>query len=280
MQLTELVRLALVEDVGAGDITTEATIPSGLDGTGYIRAKQDLVCFGQEAAKEVFRQMGCTYHEIVSDGTWVSNGTTIAEITGPVGKMLTAERLALNFLMRLSGIATHTHHTVQGLEATFRVVDTRKTTPLLRRLERAAVCAGGGSNHRFALYDGILIKDNHIKACGSIQLAVERARANAHHLLKIEVEVETLAELEQAIAAGADVVMLDNMDNAQLQQAIQVANGRVYLEASGNMNRERLLEIQQLGIQIVSMGGLIHQATWADLSMKMREKSDFLGFSH
>ncbi len=183
--------------------------------------------------------------------------------------MLTAERLALNFLMRLCGIATHTYHTVQGLNPNMKVVDTRKTTPLLRKFERSAVCAGGGYNHRFALYDGILIKDNHISACGSIEKAISQAKKHGHHLMKIEVEVESLAGLEEAITAGADVVMLDNMTDDQYREAVKIANGRVLLEASGNMNRERLVRIQDIGIDVVSMGGLIHQATWADLSMKM-----------
>lgn len=271
MHLSELVRLALMEDVGAGDITSLSTIPEAATGKAVIRAKQPLVLFGHQVALEVFRQMGCTYSPLVDEGPLLDVGTHVAEITGPIRNLLTAERLALNFMMRLSGIATHTHHTVQGLNPNMKVVDTRKTTPLLRSLERRSVCIGGGYNHRFALYDGVLIKDNHISACGSIAAAVAAAKQNAHHLLKIEVEVESLAQLESAIAAGADVVMLDNMTDAQLQEAVRIANGRVLLEASGNMNRERLLRIQDFGIDVVSMGGLIHQARWADLSMKMVE---------
>ena len=269
MHVQELVRLALMEDVGAGDITSVSTIPVTTMGTAIIRAKQDLVVFGHEVADEVFRQMGCSYEPLVEEGPLLSSGTHVARISGAVRNLLTAERLALNFMMRLSGIATHTHHTVHGLNPRMKVVDTRKTTPLLRRLERRAVCIGGGFNHRFALYDGILIKDTHISACGSIAAAVSAAKQNAHHLLKIEVEVESLAHLEEAITAGADVVMLDNMTDEQLQQAVSINQGRVLLEASGNMNRERLERIQNFGIDVVSMGGLIHQARWADLSMKM-----------
>ena len=269
MQIPEMVRLALMEDVGAGDITSMSTIPSKTVGTAFIRAKQDLVFFGHDVALEVFGQMGCTYESLVDEGPLLSSGTHVAQISGSVRNLLTAERLALNFMMRLSGIATHTYHTVQGLNPRMKVVDTRKTTPLMRGLERRAVCIGGGFNHRFALYDGILIKDNHISACGSIEEAVSSAKQNAHHLLKIEVEVESLAQLEEAIVAGADVVMLDNMTDAELQQAVALNQGRVLLEASGNMDRERLERIQNFGIDVVSMGGLIHQARWADLSMKM-----------
>jgi len=269
MHLSELVRLALQEDVGGGDVTTQSTIPAEHRSIAKITAKQDVVCFGHDVAKEVFFQMGCVYSPQVEEGVLLSTGTVIALIEGPTGKMLTAERLALNFLMRLCGIATHTFNTVQGLNPNMKVVDTRKTTPLLRRLERSAVCAGGGYNHRFALYDGILIKDNHISACGSIAEAVKQAKATGHHLMKVEVEVESLEGLTEAIEAGADVVMLDNMSDDELQEAVRISNGRVLLEASGNMNRERLLRIQDFGIDVVSMGGLIHQATWADLSMKM-----------
>ena len=269
MHVTELVRLALMEDVGAGDVTSLSTIPAGTVGNAVIRSKQQMVVFGHDVASEVFQQMGCVYTPLVDEGPLLNSGVDVAEISGQVRNLLTAERLALNFLMRLSGIATHTYHTVQGLNPAMKVVDTRKTTPLMRSLERRAVCVGGGYNHRFALYDGILIKDNHISACGSIEAAVKAAKQTAHHLLKIEVEVESLEQLIEAIAAGADVVMLDNMTDSQLQEAVVINQGRVLLEASGNMNRERLLRIQHFGIDVVSMGGLIHQAQWADLSMKM-----------
>lgn len=269
MHIQEMVRLALLEDVGAGDITSMSTIPSTTMGTAIIRAKQDLVFFGHDVAGEVFGQMNCVYEPLVDEGPLLLSGTHVAQISGAVRNLLTAERLALNFMMRLSGISTHTYHTVQGLNPQMKVVDTRKTTPLLRALERRAVCIGGGFNHRFALYDGILIKDNHISACGSIAAAVSAAKQNAHHLLKVEVEVESLAQLEEAIGAGADVIMLDNMTDTQLKQAVAINQGRVLLEASGNMDRNRLERIQDFGIDVVSMGGLIHQARWADLSMKM-----------
>ena len=270
MQLQELVRLSLIEDVGSGDITSNATIPMSLKGTAVIRAKEQMVVCGHEVAKEVFKQRNCSYSATVEEGLLIDSGTVIAEITGSVRDLLTAERLALNFLMRLSGISSHTFSTVQGINEKLTIVDTRKTTPLLRALERRAVVVGGGANHRFALYDGILIKDNHIVGSGSITKAIHNAKRVAHHLLKIEIEVENIEQLKEAIDAGADVVMLDNMTDETLQQAVAIANGRVLLEASGNMNRTRIIQIQDFGIDVVSMGGLIHQATWADLSMKMK----------
>lgn len=269
MQLVQLVQQALMEDVGAGDITTLSTIPRDAESVGIIRAKQELVVCGHEPAQEVFRQVGAVYTPLVEEGILVSAGTQIAKVEGNSRAILTGERLALNFLMKLCGIATHTYRTVEGVSG-LRVVDTRKTTPLLRYHERRAVRIGGGHNHRFALYDGILIKDNHIIASGSITKAVQAAKQNAHHLLKIEVEVESLEAMEEAIQAGADVVMLDNMTNEEYRRAVALNQGRVLIEASGNMNRERILQIQDIGIDVVSMGGLIHQATWADLSMKFK----------
>jgi nicotinate-nucleotide pyrophosphorylase (carboxylating) len=270
VHIQQLIDLALQEDIGQGDITTEATIPIEASGTAIIRSKQQLIVCGHTIASEVFKRLGATYTALVSEGTLVDPFTEIAQVQGPVRSLLTGERVALNFLMKLSGIATHTHTVVDGIATELRIVDTRKTTPLLRSLEREAVRIGGGRNHRYALYDGVMIKDNHIQACGSITTAINRAKDNVHHLLKIEVEVENLTELEEAIEAGADVVMLDNMSNEAMIECVEYANGRVILEASGNMNRERIIEIQKIGIDVVSMGGLIHQARWADISMKMK----------
>ncbi|MDG1482149.1 MAG: carboxylating nicotinate-nucleotide diphosphorylase [Myxococcota bacterium] len=275
MKLAEIVRLALLEDVGHGDVTTEATVPAELEGSARIIAKQELVVCGHDIAAEVFRQMGATYTPEVGEGELVEKWTVIARVSGPMRGLLTGERLALNFMMRLCGIATHTHRTV-ARAGTLKVVDTRKTTPLIRRLERRAVKVGGGSNHRFALYDGILIKDNHIKAAGGVSEAIQRARSHAHHLLRIEIEVETLDELRDALALGVDAALLDNMDDETLKAAIALnrafaaENGTrpAILEASGNMDADRIERISDIGLDVVSMGGLIHQATWADLSMK------------
>lgn len=268
MRLSDIVAHALEEDVGNGDITTNSTVSIDATAAARIVAKQELVVCGHAAAAEVFRQVGATYSPVVPEGERVSPMTSIAEISGPARAMLTGERLALNFLMRLCGIATHTNNHVRLAGEHLRVVDTRKTTPLMRSLERAAVRVGGGHNHRFALYDGILIKENHIMAAGSIAAAVEGARRAAHHLLRIEVEVETLAQLEEVIELGVDAALLDNMDNAKLEEAVRINQGRILLEASGNMTADRLPAISAMGIDIVSIGGLIHQATWADLSMR------------
>ncbi|MCB9778118.1 MAG: carboxylating nicotinate-nucleotide diphosphorylase [Alphaproteobacteria bacterium] len=276
MQLPELVRLALEEDVGPGDVTTESTVAASTTGTATIRAKAALVVCGHPSAGEVFRQVGATYRPLVPEGQEVVPGTVVAEVDGPLRALLTGERLALNFLMHQCGIATHTRRTVQACPA-LKVVDTRKTTPLHRALERRAVVIGGGGNHRFALYDGVLIKDNHISAAGGIGPAVASARLSAHHLLRIEIEVEDLHQLREALVAGVDAVLLDNMDDATLAEAVGIVrawedagNGRVTVEASGNMHAGRLAGVHAAGVDLVSMGGLIHQATWADLSMKIR----------
>lgn len=275
MTLSDLVRLALEEDVGPGDVTTRAVVDPAARGTARIVAKQPLVVSGQSAAAEVFRQLDARYTAVEADGAEVTPGTVVARVDGTLAALLVGERTSLNFLMRLCGVATHTRSVVRAAGA-LRVVDTRKTTPLLRALEKAAVRDGGAANHRYALYDGVLIKDNHIVAAGGITTAVRRARAEAHHLLRVEVEVEDLAELAEALAAGVDVVLLDNMDDATLREAVAMravhrANGGqpVVLEASGNMTAERIARLGDVGLDFVSMGGLVHQARWADLSMRI-----------
>jgi nicotinate-nucleotide pyrophosphorylase (carboxylating) len=267
MDLSTLVRSALAEDIGTGDITTESCVAADALGKARIIAKAAIVLSGHVVATEVFAQLNAQYHPVIHDGDSVNAGAVIAEVSGPLRSLLTGERLALNFLMHLSGIATHTAHTIARAGA-LKVVDTRKTTPLLRRLEKAAVRHGGGHNHRFALYDAVLIKDNHIAAAGGLQVAIARTRAAAPDL-QIQVEVEDLTQLAEAIEAGADAVLLDNMNNATLKLAVQQADGRVMLEASGNMDAARIAQLKDIGLDRVSMGGLIHQATWVDLSMKM-----------
>jgi nicotinate-nucleotide pyrophosphorylase (carboxylating) len=266
--LQELVRLALAEDLGPGDLTSTATISASTVGLAHIRAKEPLVLSGSLAAAEVFRQRGVLWTSLVDDGEQVAPGAAVARISGPLRGLLEAERTALNFLMRLSGIATHTAKVVAGA-GPLRVLDTRKSTPLLRVLEKAAVRHGGGANHRFGLFDGILIKENHILGAGGITAAVHRARESAHHLLRIQIEVENLAQLDEAIAAGADAVLLDNMNNEQLRTCVAMARGRVVTEASGNMNAERVAQLAESGLDQVSMGGLIHQAVWSDLSLRV-----------
>jgi nicotinate-nucleotide pyrophosphorylase (carboxylating) len=273
--LPELVRLALEEDVGPGDVTTRAVVDPAVRGTARIVAKQALVVSGQAAAAEVFRQLDARYEVVVPDGEEVAPGTVVGRVDGSLASLLTSERTALNFLMRLCGVATHTRMVVRAA-GSLRVVDTRKTTPLLRALEKDAVRHGGAANHRYALYDGVLIKDNHIVAAGGLTTAVRRARAAAHHLLRVEVEVEDLEEFAEALAAGADVVLLDNMKDETLREAVamraahRAAGGQpVVLEASGNMTAERIVGLRDVGLDFVSMGGLIHQARWADLSMRI-----------
>ncbi|MBO85032.1 MAG: nicotinate-nucleotide diphosphorylase (carboxylating) [Deltaproteobacteria bacterium] len=281
MELSELVRLAIREDVGSGDLTTRATVPSSAQGSGLIRAKSRLVVCGHREASEVFHQMSSSegsvqYEVLVGEGQLAQAGQPVARLSGSLARILTGERLALNFLMHLSGIATHTANTVAALPdgANLRVVDTRKTAPLLREPQRRAVCIGGGANHRFALYDGILIKDNHIVAAGGIEAAVQRARKAAHHLLRIEVEVESVEQAVRAVEAGADVVMLDNMDDQQVEMAIERLRGSALFEVSGNITAERLPRLAALGVDVVSIGGLIHQARWADLSLKLNPLTD------
>ncbi len=267
-RLQDLVARALAEDVGQGDITTESCVPADRVGSGRITAKQALVVCGHAEAAEVFAQLGAAYAPLVAEGSRAQPGTVVAAVRGPLRSLLTGERVALNFLMSLSGIATHTRAAVEAAPG-LRLVDTRKTAPLLRGPQRRAVKVGGGSNHRFALYDGILIKDNHIVAAGGIAQAVQAARAQAHHLLRIEVEVETEGQADEAVAAGAEVLLLDNMDDATMARIIARHRGRALFEASGNMSAARLPAMKALGVDVVSMGGLIHQARWVDLSMRL-----------
>lgn len=280
MNLRALVAAAVDEDLGPGDLTTESTVDAGLAGAGRVLAKQDLVVAGHDVARAVFAEVderlgGVTRYEgVCPDGARVGRGTVVAEVTGPLRNLLVAERPALNFLMRLCGIATNTRRYVEAAGPDGpAVVDTRKTTPLHRGLEKAAVRAGGGRNHRHALFDGVLVKDNHVDAVGSLAEAVRRARAANHHLVRVEVEVRSLAELDEALDTAADALLLDNFDDATLAVAVSRARARrpgLVLEASGNITPERIAAIRHLGLDLVSAGGLVHQAVWADLSMKVR----------
>lgn len=279
MRLDAFVAAALDEDLGAGDLTTRSCVPDEAPGLGTIFAKADVVVSGHEAAREVFRQVAsrrgvqAAYTAVAKDGEKVLRGGLIAQVDAPLAVLLEGERLALNLLMHLSGIATNVQPYVEAAQGKLRVVDTRKTTPLIRALEKAAVRHGGAHNHRFALYDGVMVKDNHIRAVGGIAKAVERVRAQVHHLVRVEVEVTTLDELDEALDAGADVILLDNMDDAMLAAAVKQARAArpsVILEASGNITPERIVRIRDLGLDVVSSGGLIHQSRWVDLSMDVR----------
>ncbi|WP_018110956.1 carboxylating nicotinate-nucleotide diphosphorylase [Thermus igniterrae] len=263
-------RAWLQEDLGPGDLTSLLTVPEGLQGEALILAKEEGVVAGLPLAERVFRladpRVGFT--PLVAEGARVARGEALARLEGPLRGILAGERLALNLLQRLSGIATLTRAYVEALEGTkTRVLDTRKTTPGLRALEKYAVRVGGGQNHRFGLFDGILIKENHVRAAGGVGEAVRRAKAGAPHYLKVEVEVTSLEELEEALAAGADLILLDNFPLEALREAVARVGGRVPLEASGNMTLERARLAAEAGVDYVSVGALTHSARALDLSL-------------
>lgn len=271
-ELEALIRTALEEDMGSGDITTSCTVAPGASGKGCIVAKEPLVLAGIDIARQVFLTVdsGLEVTLSQSDGSRAMEGDTLLEMVGDLAAMLMAERTALNFLQRLSGIATLTRAFVDEVAGTpVRILDTRKTTPGYRFLEKAAVRAGGGYNHRFGLYDGILIKDNHIAAAGSIQQAVGAAKASNRHSLRVEVEVETLDQLAEAIAAGADAIMLDNMDLETMAEAVRLTSGKVVLEASGGVTLENVREVAATGVDLISVGALTHSARAVDMSMEI-----------
>jgi nicotinate-nucleotide pyrophosphorylase (carboxylating) len=270
--LDRLIDLALEEDLGPGDVTTQALVDPELQGEAHIRAKATLVVAGLPVAARVFQKLDAklVFAAAVDDGQEVTKGTVLARLTGPVASILTGERVALNFLQRLSGIATFTRTMVaQVAGSTAVLVDTRKTTPGWRSLEKYAVRLGGGRNHRLGLYDGVLIKNNHLTAVGSISEAVRQAKARTHPLLKIEVEVTDLHGLEEALNAGADRILLDNMDDATLRRAVEINRGRALLEASGSMTRERLPLVAATGVDFISMGALTHSAPAVDIHLRL-----------
>lgn len=271
-QAERLLDLALEEDLFLGDATSDATIDAAAQGEGRFLAKDDLVLCGTAVAVRVFERLGAECRFDRPDGARARRGEWFGTARGPLRALLGAERTALNFLQRLCGVATLTRGCADALAAgggKTRLLDTRKTTPGWRRLEKDAVRAGGGANHRFALGDGVLIKDNHVAACGGVGEAVRRARARASALLRIEAEVVDLAGLEEAIAAGADIVLLDNMDDATMAEAVRRAAGRVLLEASGNMTLERLPRVAATGVDFISMGALTHSARAVDISFEI-----------
>lgn len=273
---SHLIDLALAEDIGVGDITTDYAIPPTAAGQGIIVAKEPAVIAGMEIAEQVFKkldpQAAIACH--VAEGDKVSPATQVMTIEGTLQGLLKGERTALNFLQRLSGIATQTRTYVEALKgAPIRLVDTRKTTPGFRKLEKYAVRVGGAHNHRMGLYDGVLIKDNHIIACGGIKKAVARIREHISHLVKIEVETGDLEEVQEALDAGADVIMLDNMDTARIKEAVALINHRAIVEVSGNVTKENLGELGGTGVDIISVGALTHSARSVDLSMRIKEKS-------
>jgi nicotinate-nucleotide pyrophosphorylase (carboxylating) len=270
--IDRLIDLALEEDLGSGDVTTQVLIPPELQGEAHIRAKETLVVAGLPVAAQVFRKLDATlvFEPERTDGQEVSQGTVLARLSGSVASILTGERVALNFLQHLSGIASFTRKmAAQVAGSSAFLVDTRKTTPGWRVLEKYAVRLGGGHNHRFGLYDGVLIKNNHLTAVGSISAAVRQARERAHHLLKIEVEVTDLDGLREALNAGADLILLDNMDDATLKQAVALTQGRAILEASGSMTKDRLPQAAATGVNFISMGALTHSAPAVDIHLRL-----------
>jgi nicotinate-nucleotide pyrophosphorylase (carboxylating) len=273
VDITALVRAALDEDVGTGDVTTLATVDAEAQAAALITQKAPGVIYGLEAAEATFALLDpdASFERLVDEGVWREQGGPVLSISARTGALLTGERTALNFLAHLSGVASMSARAAREVQGTgARVLDTRKTTPGLRALEKAAVAAGGASNHRAGLYDAILIKENHIAAAGGIARAVERARAAAPELAAtLEVEVRNPEEIEQALAVGAPRLLLDNMDEEQLRAAVAQVAGRAELEASGGISLQTLRAIARTGIQWVSMGALTHSAPALDLSLLM-----------
>jgi nicotinate-nucleotide pyrophosphorylase (carboxylating) len=262
----------LDEDIGHGDVTTEAVVDASARGAARIEAREDFVVAGLDAAQLTFEILDdeMRWDALASEGERVGTGEVIVRIEGSLRAILTAERTALNLLARLSAVATLTRSFVDAVEGTpARIVDTRKTTPGLRVLEKAAVRAGGGGNHRFGLDDGILVKDNHIRAAGGVAPAVERARNAAPHGLVVEVEVTDLRELDDALSAGAQAVLLDNMDPSTVKEAVARAGGKVILEASGGMNLGNVRDFAATGVDLISIGALTHSAGSVDVSLEM-----------
>lgn len=269
--LDEKIREWLKEDMSSGDITTDSLIGEELNSSASVIAKENGIIAGLGVFRRVFllldEEITLNFH--VQDGSKVQKGDILAHITGRTSAILKGERLALNLLQRMSGIATETakyKSALEGLEV--RLVDTRKTMPGLRILDKYAVRAGGGHNHRYNLSEAVLIKDNHIAACGSITKAVEKARANIPHTMKIEVEIETLDQLKEALAAGADVIMLDNMGVEMMKKSAALNKHQAILEASGNVTLENIRQIAQTGIDIISVGALTHSVKALDISLK------------
>lgn len=268
----DLIRMALAEDLGlAGDITSRATIPADQLGKAVLIAKATGVLAGVDVAKRVFQLMDPELSVVThrQDGDPVAPGDPVLTISGPTQALLGAERVALNFARHLSGVASATRILVDLVEGTkAAIVCTRKTTPGLRALEKHAVRAGGGQNHRFGLFDAVLIKDNHIAAAGGVGLAIRRARASAGHLVKIEVEVSNEMMLREAMEESPDVVMLDNMSPEQVRQCVDLIHGRAKVEASGNISRETVRAYAEAGVDLISVGAITHSAPNLDLSLE------------
>lgn len=272
--IDRIIENALREDIHTGDITTLAVVPDSRHAKARLVAKEPLVLAGISVAARVFSILdpAILFAALNSDGETVPKGRVIAELEGDASTLLQGERVALNLLQRMCGTATLTARYVEAVAGTkTRIVDTRKTTPGLRVLEKYAVRVGGGHNHRTGLYDGVLIKENHIAAAGGITNAINAARNYIAHTLKIEIETETISQVEEALAAGADIIMLDNMDLDEMRQAVVLVHGRSLIEASGGVSLETVRDIAETGVDIISVGALTHSARAMDISMLLEE---------
>ena len=271
MQADQLIRMALQEDITSEDVSTNAVMPTATRGNVDLIAKEDGVVAGLEIYARVFKILDekteIEFH--CKDGDEVKKGELMATVTGDIRVLLSGERVALNYLQRMSGIATYTRQVVKLLEGSnVTLLDTRKTTPNCRVFEKYAVRVGGGHNHRYNLSDGVLLKDNHIGAAGSVAKAVKMAKAYAPFVRKIEIEVETLDQVKEAVEAGADIIMLDNMTPEVMKQAVELIDGRAQTECSGNITKENIQKIREIGVDFVSSGALTHSAPILDISMK------------
>ena len=267
----ELIKMALREDISSEDVSTNAVMPEAKDGEVELIAKQDGIICGMDVYERVFKLLdeSTVVEKYVKDGDAVTKGQLMAKVKGDIRVLLSGERVALNYLQRMSGIATYTHDVAELLKGSKTVLlDTRKTTPNMRIFEKYAVKCGGGQNHRYNLSDGVLLKDNHIGAAGSITKAIEMAKAYAPFVRKIEIETETLEQVKEAADAGADIIMLDNMDVATMKEAVKIIDGRAKTECSGNVTKENIKNIIDSGVDYVSSGALTHSAPILDISMK------------
>ena len=267
----ELIKMALCEDISSEDVSTNAVMPEAKAGEVELIAKQDGIICGMDVYERVFKLLdeSTVVEKYVKDGDAVTKGQLMAKVKGDIRVLLSGERVALNYLQRMSGIATYTNAVAKLLAGSNTVLlDTRKTTPNMRIFEKYAVKCGGGQNHRYNLSDGVLLKDNHIGAAGSITKAIEMAKAYAPFVRKIEIETETLEQVKEAADAGADIIMLDNMDVATMKEAVKIINGRAKTECSGNVTKENIKNIIDSGVDYVSSGALTHSAPILDISMK------------
>ena len=270
-ELDRLIKSALDEDIGNRDITTSALVDRGREGKARVIAKEDVIIAGLDIFQRVFTYLNpaVKLNKFFEDGDHVSNNNAIAEISCDVVDLLLGERVALNFLQRLSGIASLTHSFVSKVSGfDVKILDTRKTTPGLRALEKYAVTVGGGVNHRNGLFDGVLIKDNHIEVCGGIRQAVGKARANVPHTCKIEVEVKNLSEVREALEARVEIIMLDNMDPVDMEEAVSVIDGKAIVEASGGVDLNTVEDIARTGVDFISVGDITKSVTAIDFSMR------------